>query len=50
MLLDIFCISVGFRELARIPADALKDSIKIKFVNSLGLNEAGIDENGVFKV
>lgn len=39
----------GFRELARIPADALKDSIKIKFVNSLGLNEAGIDENGVFK-
>eukprot|EP00042_Codosiga_hollandica_P045456 m.463028 g.463028 ORF g.463028 m.463028 type:complete len:1080 (+) comp57028_c0_seq4:935-4174(+) len=39
----------GFREISRLPAAVLKESIKVKFVNQQGLDEAGIDENGVFK-
>ena len=27
----------------------MKDTIKIRFINAQGLEEAGIDENGVFK-
>ena len=33
----------------RVQASALKETIRIKFVNSQGLDEVGIDENGVFK-
>ena len=36
----------GFRELSRLPARALKATIRIKFINAQGLDEAGIDENG----
>lgn len=39
----------GFRELARLSTEELKGTIKINFINSHGLREAGIDENGVFK-
>jgi ubiquitin-protein ligase E3 B len=39
----------GFRELSRLDPNALKDTVKIRFVNEQGLDEAGIDENGVFK-
>lgn len=39
----------GFREMTRLPASALKQTIRIKFVNEQGLDEIGIDENGVFK-
>lgn len=39
----------GFRELSRLPAAALKGTIRIHFVNEQGLDEVGIDENGVFK-
>ncbi|TPX35589.1 hypothetical protein SmJEL517_g02102 [Synchytrium microbalum] len=39
----------GFRQLNRIPPSQLKQTIRTKFVNELGLNEAGIDQDGIFK-
>lgn len=39
----------GFREVSRLGPEALKDTIRIKFVNDQGLDEAGIDEMGLFK-
>jgi ubiquitin-protein ligase E3 B len=39
----------GHDELAALTAKSLKSTIKVKFVNEQGLDEAGIDEHGVFK-
>jgi ubiquitin-protein ligase E3 B len=39
----------GFREIMRLPADQLKDAVRIHFVNELGMAEAGIDQEGLFK-
>jgi ubiquitin-protein ligase E3 B len=39
----------GYRQLAQLPSRALKGLIRVKFVNEQGLDEAGIDQDGVFK-
>ncbi|KAL5016325.1 hypothetical protein ScPMuIL_005914 [Solemya velum] len=39
----------GYRQLAQLPARALKGIIRVKFINEQGLDEAGIDQDGVFK-
>ncbi|KAE8292221.1 Ubiquitin-protein ligase E3B [Larimichthys crocea] len=36
-------------ELRRLPANSIKGVIRVKFVNDLGVDEAGIDQDGVFK-
>ncbi|KAG8258387.1 Ubiquitin-protein ligase E3B [Homalodisca vitripennis] len=37
------------RHLALLPAQALKGVIRVRFINEQGLDEAGIDQDGVFK-
>ena len=44
-----YLLTDGVREVPRLPVDSLKDTFRIKFINRQGLDEAGIDENGVFK-
>ncbi|TRY68294.1 hypothetical protein TCAL_07191 [Tigriopus californicus] len=39
----------GYRQLAILSRNALKGIIRVKFVNEQGLDEAGIDQDGVFK-
>ncbi len=39
----------GDRQLSTISTNALKGIIRVKFVNVQGLDEAGIDQDGVFK-
>lgn len=39
----------GYRQLAMLPSQALKGVIRVRFVNEQGLDEAGIDQDGVFK-
>ena len=39
----------GYRQLAQLPTRALKGVIRVRFVNMMGLEEAGIDQDGVFK-
>ncbi|KJH50130.1 HECT-domain protein [Dictyocaulus viviparus] len=39
----------GYRQLSMLSANALKSTIRVKFVNQQGLDEAGIDQDGVFK-
>ncbi|KAG8042714.1 hypothetical protein G9C98_005354 [Cotesia typhae] len=39
----------GYRQLAMLPPQALKGVIRVRFVNEQGLDEAGIDQDGVFK-
>ena len=39
----------GYRQLANITPTSLKGVIRVKFVNIQGLDEAGIDQDGVFK-
>ncbi|KAJ3043740.1 hypothetical protein HK097_001658, partial [Rhizophlyctis rosea] len=39
----------GFAGLGRVGGSGLKGVIKVKYVNQFGLEEAGIDQNGVFK-
>ncbi|KAG7274688.1 hypothetical protein CRUP_021129 [Coryphaenoides rupestris] len=36
-------------ELRRLPVNSIKGVIRVKFVNDLGVDEAGIDQDGVFK-
>lgn len=42
-------IKDGYRQLAQIPVQSMKGVIRVKFVNEQGLDEAGIDQDGVFK-
>lgn len=39
----------GYQQLARLAPNALKGLIRVKFINDHGLDEAGIDQDGVFK-
>ncbi|KAJ8917808.1 hypothetical protein NQ315_010714 [Exocentrus adspersus] len=39
----------GYRQLALLPTQALKGVIRVRFINEQGLDEAGIDQDGVFK-
>lgn len=40
----------GFQKIPRLGVDEMKEAIRIQFVNELGLSEAGIDQEGLFKV
>lgn len=39
----------GYQQLAQLPVASLKGFIRVKFINEMGLDEAGIDQDGVFK-
>lgn len=39
----------GYRQLASLSPQALKGVIRVRFINEQGLDEAGIDQDGVFK-
>lgn len=39
----------GYRQLNSLSPSALKNVIRVRFVNEQGLDEAGIDQDGVFK-
>jgi len=39
----------GYRQLGSLGAQAIKGVIRVRFVNMQGLDEAGIDQDGVFK-
>lgn len=39
----------GYRQLTELSQQALKGVIRVKFINEQGLDEAGIDQDGVFK-
>lgn len=39
----------GYQQLSNLPVLALKGYIRVKFINEQGLDEAGIDQDGVFK-
>ncbi|XP_035458501.2 ubiquitin-protein ligase E3B [Spodoptera frugiperda] len=39
----------GYRQLAALPSRALKGCVRVRFINEQGLDEAGIDQDGVFK-
>ncbi len=39
----------GYAHLASLSPKALKGTIRVRFQNELGLDEAGIDQDGVFK-
>ncbi|XP_031779888.1 ubiquitin-protein ligase E3B isoform X3 [Nasonia vitripennis] len=39
----------GYRQLAILPQQSLKGIIRVRFINYQGLDEAGIDQDGVFK-
>ncbi|CAH1185168.1 unnamed protein product [Phyllotreta striolata] len=39
----------GYRQLALLPSQSLKGVIRVRFINEQGLDEAGIDQDGVFK-
>ena len=39
----------GYDQLRRLPSNSIKGVIRVKFVNDLGVDEAGIDQDGVFK-
>ncbi|TPX51355.1 hypothetical protein SeLEV6574_g00330 [Synchytrium endobioticum] len=39
----------GYRQLGKLLPSQLKQTIRIRFVNELGLPEAGIDQHGIFK-
>uniref|UniRef100_A0A8R1TY48 Ubiquitin-protein ligase E3B n=1 Tax=Onchocerca volvulus TaxID=6282 RepID=A0A8R1TY48_ONCVO len=39
----------GYRQLSLLSPTAFKATIRVKFVNQQGLDEAGIDQHGVFK-
>lgn len=42
-------IEDGYRQLSSLTPRKLKSTIRVKFVNQQGLEEAGIDQDGVFK-
>lgn len=39
----------GYQQLNSLPSQSLKGVIRVKFINEQGLDEAGIDQDGVFK-
>lgn len=49
MITPFPCLKDGYDQLRRLPANSIKGVIRVKFVNDLGVDEAGIDQDGVFK-
>lgn len=45
-----YIVEDGYRQLIGLTPTQLKGAIRVKFVNAQGLDEAGIDQDGVFKV
>lgn len=43
------CPQDGYEQLRQLSQNAMKGVIRVKFVNDLGVDEAGIDQDGVFK-
>lgn len=39
----------GYRQLSNFSSQVLKGTIRVRFINQQGLDEAGIDQDGVFK-
>ena len=39
----------GYQQLGQLSTEMFKRTIRVVFVNEYGLNEAGIDQDGVFK-
>jgi ubiquitin-protein ligase E3 B len=39
----------GYQQLASLSSNSLRSTIRVKFINQLGLEEMGIDQDGVFK-
>lgn len=39
----------GYRQLAQVASGTIKGVIRVRFINEQGLDEAGIDQDGVFK-
>ena len=42
-------IEDSYRQLASLSSHALRSTVRVKFINMQGLDEAGIDQDGVFK-
>jgi ubiquitin-protein ligase E3 B len=42
-------VADGYRQLAGLSSVALKGIVRVRFINAQGLDEAGIDQTGVFK-
>jgi ubiquitin-protein ligase E3 B len=42
-------IEDGYQQLSKLNSRALKGLVRVKFINDQGLDEAGIDQDGVFK-
>ena len=47
--LYVFFSQDGYRQLAQQPSKSMKGLIRVRFINEQGLDEAGIDQDGVFK-
>lgn len=45
----LFILQDGYDQLRQLSQNAMKGVIRVKFVNDLGVDEAGIDQDGVFK-
>lgn len=43
------CLQDGYEQLRQLSQHTMKGVIRVKFVNDLGVDEAGIDQDGVFK-
>lgn len=43
------CPQDGYEQLRQLSQHTMKGVIRVKFVNDLGVDEAGIDQDGVFK-
>lgn len=39
----------GYRQLSNFTSQSLRGTIRVRFINQQGLDEAGIDQDGVFK-
>lgn len=44
-----YSVQDGYEQLRQLSQNAMKGVIRVKFVNDLGVDEAGIDQDGVFK-
>lgn len=44
-----YILEDGYHQLSKISGESLRNVIRVKFTNAQGLDEAGIDQDGVFK-
>ncbi|KAH0516907.1 Ubiquitin-protein ligase E3B [Microtus ochrogaster] len=49
LTVEILSWKDGYEQLRQLSQHAMKGVIRVKFVNDLGVDEAGIDQDGVFK-